>query len=123
MENYKIHFDSKVHKFFEKLKNSTKKEDIDLLAEIFKTLDLLKQFGSNLKPPFSKTLNEYKYKNIPLRELRIKSHIQLRIFYFIKDNKIFILFDYKIKKTQKFGSTIMNPIFKKMKRIINEMEG
>lgn len=123
MENYKMHFDSKVHKYFEKLKKSTKKEDIDLLAEILKTLELLKKFGPNLKPPFSKTLNEYKYKNIPLRELRIKSHIQLRIFYFIKDNKIFILFDYKIKKTQRFGSTVLNPIFRKMKRIINEMEG
>ncbi|MBM7559570.1 type II toxin-antitoxin system RelE/ParE family toxin [Marinitoga litoralis] len=92
------------------------------MAEIFKTLELLEQFGPNLKHPYSKILNENKYKGITLRELRIKSHVQLRIFYFIKDNKIFILFDYKIKKTQKFGSSILDPIFKKMKRIINEME-
>ncbi|WP_052913476.1 type II toxin-antitoxin system RelE/ParE family toxin [Marinitoga sp. 1197] len=122
MENIEIKFDTKVEKYLRKLENSSKNEDIELLAEIFRTLELLKKLGTSLGSPYSKIIKGYKYKNISLRELRIKSHVQLRIFYFIKNNVIFILFDYNIKKTQKFGSTILDPIFRKMKRIINEME-
>ncbi|NUU94834.1 hypothetical protein XO10_00690 [Marinitoga sp. 1135] len=123
MNERKLYFDKKVLKYLDKLASSTKTEDMELHAEIFKTFDLLMKFGSELKMPYSRPFRNYKYKGTVLKELRIRSHIQLRIFYFIKDNVIFVLFDYKIKKTQKFGPTILDPIFKKMKRIIDEMEG
>jgi hypothetical protein len=118
----KLIYTKKLKKYIDKLSNSTKKEDKVTVAEIFRILDLLENKINLLGYPYSKILTGYKYRNINLRELRIDSNVPIRIFYFIKNKEIIVLFDYKIKKSKKLGNTILRPIFQKMKTLIDEME-
>lgn len=115
-------YTKKLKKYIDKLSSSSKREDKITVAEIFRILDLLENQVYLLSYPYSKILSGYKYKSINLRELRIESNVPIRIFYFIKNNEVIVLFDYKIKKSRKLGDTVLNPIFQKMKNLIDEME-
>ncbi len=115
-----ILIDSSVQRFLDKLANSTKHEDRRLVAEIFHVLDLLKKHGSKLPMPYSRVIRGYQYSGIKLKELRISSHIELRIFYFIKGEKICVILHHSIKKSQKLGHHVYETAFKKMKRYIDE---
>lgn len=66
------------------------------LAKVFRDIDLLAEYGSDLHEPYTKHIEG------PLWELRSKfSSNVYRIFYFIwKDNKLILLHGYT-KKTQK----------------------
>jgi hypothetical protein len=122
IEIMKLVYTKKLKKYIDKLSNSTKKEDKSTVAEIFRILDLLENKVNQLGLPYSRMLKGYKYKNIQLRELRVDVHVPIRIFYFIKNNKIIVLFDYKIKKSRKLGNTVLKSIFQEMKTLIDEME-
>jgi hypothetical protein len=115
-------YTKKFKKYIDKLSNSSKREDKFTVAEIFRILDLLENKVNLLGYPYSRILTGYRYKNVHLRELRIVSNVPIRIFYFIKNNEIIVLFDFKIKKSRKLGNTVLRPIFQKMKNLIDEME-
>ncbi|MGC8683971.1 MAG: type II toxin-antitoxin system RelE/ParE family toxin [Athalassotoga sp.] len=87
----KIFYDKTVHKELTNLSESPRKEDKVMYAEIVRTIELLKHFGNNLEEPYSKTFNDYKYEGCVLKELRIVTIVQYRIFYFIYKGKAGIL--------------------------------
>jgi hypothetical protein len=66
----------------------------DTRGKIFRLTDLLKQFGSNLRMPYSKNID----KNI--FELRIRGKINIRLIYTFKDDRAVIFYEF-IKKTQR----------------------
>ena len=110
-----ILIDSSVQRFLDKLANSTKHEDRRLVAEIFHVFDLLKKHGSKLPMPYSRVIRGYQYRGIKLKELRISSHIELRIFYFfIKSEKICVLLHHSIEKSRKLSHHVYETAFKKI---------
>jgi len=64
--------------------------------KIYRTLSLLEEFGSELRAPYSKLIEEGSF------ELRIKegTHISRIMYFFVKERKI-ILTNGFVKKTQK----------------------
>ena len=115
----KIFYDKTVHKELTNLSESPRKEDKVMYAEIVRTIELLKHFGNNLEEPYSKTFNDYKYEGCVLKELRIVTIVQYRIFYFIYKGKAGILLYPAVKKSQKLSSNMIDLAYKKMKRYIN----
>ncbi|MGC8545480.1 MAG: type II toxin-antitoxin system RelE/ParE family toxin [Athalassotoga sp.] len=115
----KIFYDKAFHKKLIDLSESSRKEDKIMYAEIVRTIELLEHFGNNLEEPYSKTFKNYKYEGCVLKELRIITLAQYRIFYFIYKGKTGILLYSAIKKSQKLNSNIIDLAYKKMKRYIN----
>jgi len=69
-------------------------------AKIYWEIELLKEFGTELKEPYSKAIKGEDYKG--LWELRIKFASDIsRIFYFLPLEHTFILLHGFIKKTEK----------------------
>lgn len=69
-------------------------------AKIYWEIELLKEFGTELKEPYSKAIKGENYKG--LWELRIKFASDIsRIFYFLPLESTFILLHGFIKKTEK----------------------
>ncbi len=70
--------------------------DVKMKAKTFRAISLLKEFGNQLREPFSKPLRD------GIFELRVKlgSDI-LRILYFFSKGRLIILTNGFVKKTQK----------------------
>lgn len=69
-------------------------------AKAMRQIDLLEQFGINLKEPYAKPIKGEKFKG--LWELRIKFASDItRVFYFLPTRNTFILLHGFIKKTTK----------------------
>jgi phage-related protein len=69
-------------------------------AKAFWEIELLKEFGTSLKEPYSKAIKGDNYKG--LWELRVKFASDIsRIFYFLPLEKTFILLHGFVKKTEK----------------------
>lgn len=83
--NVKI-YDQKVENFIKDLEHSTG-------SKVGRHIDLLKQFGNQLRMPYSKSLGNN------LFELRIRGQKEVRIFYTFYDNKAILLHGF-VKKTQ-----------------------
>lgn len=75
MEIYLI---PEVIKFIESLEDST-------ILKVFKTIELLKEFGSQLRLPHSKSLGK------GLFELRIRGHQETRLFYGYHKNRAVLI--------------------------------
>ena len=72
--------------------------DSKMRAKIYRTIDLLKEFGIFLPEPHAKAIKSAK----GLRELRIKLGSNIcRLFYFYHKNNMFIITSGFIKKSQK----------------------
>lgn len=76
-----------LEKFIESLEKST-------IAKVLRTIDLLEQFGHNLKLPHSKKIDK------DLFELRTHGTQEIRIFYTFYKNSA-VLLHYYTKKTQR----------------------
>lgn len=76
-----------VDKFFKSLEKPTR-------SKLLRTLDLLLVFGSTLGLPHSKKLAPDLY------ELRIRGQQEIRVFYTLSNNQVFLLHGF-VKKTQK----------------------
>lgn len=71
-----------------------------LRAKVFHDIEILQEYGTQLKGPYMKSIKGKKYKD--LYELRIKfSNDIARIFYFTYYNQEIILLNGFIKKTMK----------------------
>lgn len=84
---YEVFITESVSLFSKSLELKTK-------AKLVHEVDLLKTYGSLLKMPHSKKITNNLY------ELRIRGKQEVRIFYCIKNEKIFLLHGF-LKKTQK----------------------
>ncbi|MGS0972959.1 MAG: type II toxin-antitoxin system RelE/ParE family toxin [Candidatus Izemoplasmataceae bacterium] len=84
--------------------------DIKLKAKLIRELELLEQFGDQLKAPHTKPIND---KRGQLYELRVQQSTNIiRIFFFfIKNNRI-ILTNGFIKKRQKTPKSEINLAYK-----------
>lgn len=84
-------------------------------------IKLLKQYGINLREPYTKAIMGDKYKG--LWELRIKfaSNIS-RIFYFIPSGKTFILLHGFLKKTQEIPEQELEKAKKYMDEYLRRLE-
>ena len=80
-------FDQKVDDFIKDLEYSTGNK-------VGRHIDLLKQFGNQLRMPYSKSLGSN------LFELRIRGQQEIRIFYTFYDDTAILLHGF-VKKTQK----------------------
>lgn len=80
-------FDKKVDDFIKNLEYSTG-------TKVGRHIELLKQFGNQLRMPYSKSLGNN------LLELRIRGQREIRIFYSFYNNQAILLHGF-IKKTQK----------------------
>lgn len=70
--------------------------DKKMRAKAFKEIDLLEEYGTNLREPYSKAIKS------GIFELRIKVATDIsRVFYFFFDGKKIVLTNGFIKKTQK----------------------
>jgi len=79
--------DKVVERFILKLDSSTR-------TKISRTIGLLKKYGSRLMMPYARQVSNR------LHELRIKGTVEIRIFYIIVDENIFLLHAFQ-KKSQK----------------------
>lgn len=80
-------------------------------ARVVRTLELLKEFGNNLRLPYSKALG----KN--LFELRIKGKQEIRLFYTYYNSNAVILHGF-VKKTQKTPQKEITIALKKLKILL-----
>jgi len=64
------------------------------IAKVIRTIELLEEFGNNLRMPHSRHMDD------GLLELRVRGKREIRIFYFFNKNKA-ILLHACVKKTQK----------------------
>lgn len=88
--------------------------DLKMRAKVFKTIELLKEFGPFLKEPHSKFITGIK----KLRELRIKQGSNIvRLFYFHHKNKTYIITSGYIKKENKINKKELA----KAEKILNEI--
>ncbi len=83
--NIRVEYD--VEKFISKLQKPTK-------SKVSRYLELLEDYGFNLKMPYSKKISANLY------ELRIRGKQEVRIFYTINNGAVFLLHGF-IKKTNK----------------------
>lgn len=89
--NFKILLLEPAENFLISLENKIK-------AKAFRTIELLKEFGPELREPFSKKITGF----TGLFELRIKQGSNIcRFFYFFEKDKIIIITSGFIKKDQK----------------------
>ncbi|EOQ98307.1 Gp49-like PF05973 family protein [Leptospira wolbachii serovar Codice str. CDC] len=95
--------------FLLKLENKIK-------AKAFRTIELLKEFGPELREPFSKKIAGFN----GLFELRIKQGSNIcRFFYFFEREKIIIITSGFIKKDQKTNRDQLD----KAKKLMNQYKG
>jgi len=88
--------------------------ELKMRTKVYKTIELLKEFGPFLTKPHSKSITGSK----KLRELRIKQGSNIvRLFYFYNKNKTYIVTSGYIKKGNK---TNKNEIAK-AEKILNEI--
>ncbi len=72
--------------------------DDKLKAKSFRTIELLKEFGPELREPFSKKISGYE----SLFELRVKQSSNIcRFFYFFEKDRIIIITSGYVKKEHK----------------------
>ncbi len=114
-----IFIDASVERVLEKLRESPKTEDRRLVAEIFHVIDMLRQHGIKLSMPYSRVVKGYQYKGYKLRELRVSAHVEYRIFYVIKGNRICILLSTAVKKSWRLSKSVYENAFRKMKSYID----
>jgi len=81
-------YHSDIEKFIKKLEKQT-------IAKVLRTLDLLENFGEDLKMPHSKNIGK------GLHELRIRGVQEVRFIYTFQSGKIIIVLHGFTKKTQK----------------------
>ncbi|EKD99355.1 MAG: protein of unknown function DUF891 [uncultured bacterium] len=74
--------------------------DTNHKKKAFRGLDLLKELGTDLREPYSKSIKGKKYKNLWELRIQIANNIS-RIFYFIPVGETIVLLHGFIKKTQK----------------------
>lgn len=79
-------------------------------AKTLHTLELLKQYGLFLSMPHCKKVTNSLY------ELRIRGKEEIRIFYFIRERKIYLLHVFK-KKTQKIPKKEIEIATKRIKML------
>ncbi|MCG6154062.1 type II toxin-antitoxin system RelE/ParE family toxin [Leptospira bandrabouensis] len=95
--------------FLVKLENKIK-------AKAFRTIELLKEFGPELREPFSKKITGFN----GLFELRVKQGSNIcRFFYFFEKDKIIIITSGFIKKDQKTDRDQLE----KAKKLMNQYKG
>jgi phage-related protein len=87
------------------------KQNIKSQARIRQAINLLKDRGPFLKPPYIKKIKEKLY------ELRIKSQIAIRILYSPKNNAYYLLHAFK-KKSQKTPIRELKTAIDRMKELI-----
>ncbi|WP_061285966.1 type II toxin-antitoxin system RelE/ParE family toxin [Leptospira interrogans] len=99
---FKIQLLEPAEEFLLKLENKLK-------AKAFRTIELLGEFGPELREPFSKKIEG-------LFELRIKQGSNIcRFFYFFEKDRIVILISGYIKKEQKTSKDQLARVLKLMK--------
>lgn len=91
----------KIEYYSSKNKQEPVKDFIDNLdykakAKVYYSLELLEEFGLNLKLPHVKKLS-----GLPLWELRILGKNSIRFFYIAKTGKIFLILHGFVKRKQK----------------------
>ncbi|MCG6170119.1 type II toxin-antitoxin system RelE/ParE family toxin [Leptospira sp. FAT2] len=102
---FKIQLLEPAEEFLLKLENKLK-------AKAFRTIELLGEFGPELREPFSKKIQGYE----GLFELRIKQGSNIcRFFYFFEKDRVVILTSGYIKKEQKTSKDQLTKAFKLMK--------
>ena len=99
-------FDEKVDDFIENLQ-----KPVDARAD--RMIDLLKQFGTDVGMPYSKSLGN------KLFELRIRGQQEVRIFYTFYQGEAVLLHGF-IKKTQKTPLREIETAKKKIKALTTE---
>ncbi|MFW5762537.1 MAG: type II toxin-antitoxin system RelE/ParE family toxin [Cyclobacteriaceae bacterium] len=88
--------------------------DLKMRAKVYKTIELLKEFGPFLTEPHSKFITGIK----KLRELRIKQGSNIvRLFYFHYKNKTYIITSGYLKKENKINKKELA----KAEKILNEI--
>jgi len=96
-------FDGEFKKLIKKLNKSTQ-------AKILREIDLLEEFGKDLGMPYSKKIDNL------LWELRSSGKERIRIFYSIKDKKIYLLSCF-LKKSQKSPKKELGKAKERLKNI------
>ncbi|XDD41711.1 type II toxin-antitoxin system RelE/ParE family toxin [Leptospira sp. WS60.C2] len=92
------------------------KLDNKIKAKAFRTIELLKEFGPELREPFSKKIAGFN----GLFELRVKQGSNIcRFFYFFEKDKIIIITSGFIKKDQKTDRDQLE----KAKKLMNQYKG
>ena len=88
--------------------------ELKMRTKVYKTIELLKEFGPFLTEPHSKSITGTK----KLRELRIKQGSNIvRLFYFYHNNKTYIVTSGYIKK----GNKTDKKEIAKAEKILNEI--
>lgn len=88
------------------------KLETKLKAKTFRTIELLGEFGTELREPFSKKIQGYD----GLFELRVKQGSNIcRMFYFFEKNKVIVITSGFIKKDQKTDRNELKLAFNLMK--------
>jgi len=91
--------------------------EVKLRARAFRTIELLGEFGPFLKQPHSKKIKGAK----GLFELRVQQGNNIcRLFYFHRENRIFIITSGYIKKTMKTDRNEIEKAMKIMERYNDE---
>ncbi|WP_176091470.1 type II toxin-antitoxin system RelE/ParE family toxin [Leptospira alexanderi] len=102
---FKIQLLKPAEDFLLKLENKLK-------AKAFRTIELLAEFGPELREPFSKKIKGYS----GLFELRIKQGSNIfRLFYFFEKERVVIITSGFVKKEQKTDKDELIRAFKLMK--------
>ncbi|ASV05533.1 type II toxin-antitoxin system RelE/ParE family toxin [Leptospira interrogans] len=102
---FKIQLLEPAEEFLLKLENKLK-------AKAFRTIELLGEFGPELREPFSKKIQGFE----GLFELRIKQSSNIcRFFYFFEKDRVVILTSGYIKKEQKTSKDQLIKAFNLMK--------
>ncbi|TGM03791.1 type II toxin-antitoxin system RelE/ParE family toxin [Leptospira barantonii] len=102
---FKIQLLEPAEEFLLKLENKLK-------AKAFRTIELLAEFGPELREPFSKKIQGFE----GLFELRIKQSSNIcRFFYFFEKDRVVILTSGYIKKEQKTSKDQLIKAFNLMK--------
>jgi phage-related protein len=98
-----ISYDPSLEKFIEKLEKRT-------IAKVFRTVDLLEEFGLKLGSPNTKKISQN------LFELRIIGGQEVRIFYTVKKFNIILLYGF-VKKSQKIPAKEMKNALQRLKAL------
>lgn len=93
------------------VKTFIEEQDEITYAKILLSIQLLRQNGPFLKPPYIKKLQSKLY------ELRIPGKVEIRIFYTIFNNEYYLLHAFK-KKSQKTPQKELKIALDRMKEII-----
>jgi len=93
------------------VKEFIEEQDKTTFAKIIRYLELLKNYGPYLKPPYIKKIAGKLY------ELRITGKTEVRIFYSVINNEYYLLHAFK-KKSNKTPAREINTAVDRMKEII-----